>query len=571
MLIGNSRHLKNSHVVSNKILSTALKTQEKHMYIIPGVTPRRLAFFACVAVCFLSLQREAVGKTRIPTRTYTGEHLETYSDVVRDRKVSMTAAERTRSKLAREKRASARPQEHRGERERKHDMKSDTSAADKLTREKNVRMRQQSSKAYQKRVTKDRNNRDNITARHKSAIKELKEELKESVGSEANVSMKETISLDHEQNEIDTSLSHFLKHQARFDYNRTLRFMYGRPSSDKHLTVSRYRWSTYDRRETQACPAHCSGHGLCEVDKCVCSRNWHGVDCSRRTCPAGPALVDSDGTRVYAYAECSGRGTCDYDTGECKCMPQFEGHACTRTKCPAHNCNGHGTCVRTLGTTSSVSCKCDPPYYGPDCFLLPCPRGDDPMTFPMDANGSKITATSKRTYNIHQVSISSSKPDVTGWYTLSYAGPRKVRHETRPIPWMTYHRLGTETGRLNYALRIRKALLALPGYLFPDVKINLTMATNGVAFFVTFNSETGNMTTIDVNYHGCDHVGCQPRYTGLFTTGKITVTKNDSVSTSNVENVICSNRGLCHPTTGTCTCFHGFHGFACETEVCRDL
>ena len=76
--------------------------------------------------------------------------------------MSMTAAERTRSKLAREKRASARPQEHRGERERKHDMKSDTSAADKLTREKNVRMRQQSSKAYQKRVTKDRNNRDNI-------------------------------------------------------------------------------------------------------------------------------------------------------------------------------------------------------------------------------------------------------------------------------------------------------------------------------------------------------------------------------------------------------------------------
>ena len=105
----------------------------------------------------------------------------------------------------------------------------------------------------------------------------------------------------------------------------------------------------------------------------------------------------------------------------------------------------------------------------------------------------------------------------------------------------------------------------LPNYLFPDVKVSLIPATNGVGFLVTFVAETANVTDgFTVNHLGCDYTGCQPRYTGLYTSGAIGVHINETYETSNVENAECSNQGICHPTTGFCTCHKGFKGPACS-------
>lgn len=170
-----------------------------------------------------------------------------------------------------------------------------------------------------------------------------------------------------------------------------------------------------------------------------------------------------------------------------------------------------------------------------------------------------------RRYNVHSIKIKSSVPDVTGYFTLSFKGYHRIEHQTRPIPWSTYYRLPLESHKLAYANHIRKALLMLPNYLFPDVKVSLIPATNGVGFLVTFTEETANMTNaFSVNHHGCDYNGCQPRYTGLHTSGTINVLINETYDTSNVENAECSNQGTCHPTTGTCTCHHGFKGPACS-------
>lgn len=170
-----------------------------------------------------------------------------------------------------------------------------------------------------------------------------------------------------------------------------------------------------------------------------------------------------------------------------------------------------------------------------------------------------------RRYNVHSIEIKSSVPDVSGYFTLSFKGYHHIEHQTRPIPWHTYHRLPLESHKLAYANYIRKALLMLPNYLFPDVKVSLIPATNGVGFLVTFTEETANMTNaFTVHHHGCDYNGCQPRYTGLHTTGTINVLINETYDTSNVENAECSNQGICHPTTGTCTCNHGFKGPACS-------
>jgi hypothetical protein len=523
-------------------------------------------FAVCTLLLCLAGTATPRGYQPTPRDTSHDAYLpDTLGDIARNRQPSRTAADRQKVKLAQMRRDTF------VQKKRSHEALSlERQRSDRL--ERSFQMRLEKSKQKQLEVTRHRAGVEPTEFRPGRAVKNWKESIVTEVASMAlNVSDKDAVVDRHLMNELSTSHEYFVHAQTRpNDTNQASRTQYyvstegGRPA-----TASRYRWSLYDRRETQACPAHCSGHGTCRIDKCVCSRNWHGVDCSRRKCPAGPALVDQDSTRVYAYAECSGRGTCDAASGTCDCLPGYEGRTCSRSACSSHDCHGHGKCTQSLGTTSGVGCVCDPPYYGPDCYLLPCPTGDDAMTFPLGVDGAHVQYL--RAYNVHEVSISATRPDVTGFFTLSYTGPRNIRHETRPIPWHTYHRLGDEASRLEFAVRVRKSLLSLPDYLFPDVLVNVTAATNGIAFLLTFSRESGNMTGFTVNIAGCDHVGCQPRYIGLHTMGMITVTTNETYRTSNVENVECSNHGICHPTTGTCTCDNGWHGPACENELCRDL
>jgi len=116
-----------------------------------------------------------------------------------------------------------------------------------------------------------------------------------------------------------------------------------------------------------------------------------------------------DANGAHNIIECSGQGTCDRATGECKCFPGYEGEACTRTACP-NQCSGHGTCLSAArlsadaksvtGTTATETafagnanlaystawdsnkhygCKCDLGFRGPDCSLQECPSDYDPL------------------------------------------------------------------------------------------------------------------------------------------------------------------------------------------------
>jgi len=62
----------------------------------------------------------------------------------------------------------------------------------------------------------------------------------------------------------------------------------------------------------QACPADCSGRGLCFAGECVCGVHWTGPDCSVTVggCPN----------------DCSGQGVCSADG--CLCDAGFAGDAC---------------------------------------------------------------------------------------------------------------------------------------------------------------------------------------------------------------------------------------------------
>lgn len=151
------------------------------------------------------------------------------------------------------------------------------------------------------------------------------------------------------------------------------------------------------------CEHSCSGHGYCYkyTGKCECFKNFYGddeytgVDCSLRACPKGNAWAYStlsNNNDAHPWVECSDRGHCNRDTGECECARGFEGMACQRNTC-FNDCSNRGVCTpqkvlaenanRVYSTPWDAmkiwGCVCDIGSRGPDCSLLECPSSSDPI------------------------------------------------------------------------------------------------------------------------------------------------------------------------------------------------
>lgn len=121
---------------------------------------------------------------------------------------------------------------------------------------------------------------------------------------------------------------------------------------------------------------------------------WTGPDCSLRVCPKDFAWVGSvvGSNDLHPWAECSNKGRCNRETGECECFEGYEGVACSRTVCP-DDCNDRGTCwpeqhlaLRAgreydapWDALKHVGCVCDAGYRGVACELQECPSGPDPL------------------------------------------------------------------------------------------------------------------------------------------------------------------------------------------------
>lgn len=104
------------------------------------------------------------------------------------------------------------------------------------------------------------------------------------------------------------------------------------------------------------CPSDCSGHGICQDQKhfasdagksytetgilgpydatkqmgCLCDLGFRGPDCSMIECPSGADPLGPDPQGIYTTErnDCSGRGICNYGTGQCACFKGYFGERC---------------------------------------------------------------------------------------------------------------------------------------------------------------------------------------------------------------------------------------------------
>lgn len=186
------------------------------------------------------------------------------------------------------------------------------------------------------------------------------------------------------------------------------------------------------------CDNGCSGHGTClQNGVCACWDNWgmgmglDSGDCSQRVCPFEFAWVDTPDKlgNHHKYAECSNRGICDRDTGECDCFPGYEGKGCARTTCP-NDCSGHGRCkyiedlpfqstpqqfdggdffvqkahsfgdaYKNWDARKTRGCECDPEWGDVDCSKRMCMMGNDIM----DQRDNLLVARKQHTQHIQFV------------------------------------------------------------------------------------------------------------------------------------------------------------------------
>lgn len=97
-----------------------------------------------------------------------------------------------------------------------------------------------------------------------------------------------------------------------------------------------------------ACPDDCNGRGKCVTQKthaknagrvyesswdslkqvgCKCDPGYRGFNCGDIECPTNADPLQGAGSE--SGRDCSGRGECNYQTGECKCFPSFGGSDCS--------------------------------------------------------------------------------------------------------------------------------------------------------------------------------------------------------------------------------------------------
>lgn len=249
-----------------------------------------------------------------------------------------------------------------------------------------------------------------------------------------------------------------------------------------------------------------------------------------------PSKIEGGGfaalpNEAHFYAECSGKGLCNRQTGSCACFDGYEGGACQRLTCP-NDCSRHGMCtpVADIATggfhefvdssyginsvkgvlnpfpyalwdgAKNVKCVCDAGYTGADCSLRTCPRGDDPLTVTSTECGNKMCVKESQGFTINGMSTNHEET-----YRITFHDFDGVSYTT--APFMIKVEAGLAVGAslsdamAENAAGIKTALEDLPMGVTGTVSVMCNTdntEVKNVRCVVNFQTLSGNVPEFDV-------------------------------------------------------------------------
>lgn len=244
--------------------------------------------------------------------------------------------------------------------------------------------------------------------------------------------------------------------------------------------------------------------------------------------------------------------------------------------------------VRPAGATDSWdssrsrACVCDAPWSGINCGERMCPSGNDAM-----ATRADTSTANPLQQQVQKISLVDGGTDGKGTgaavvnfvaqsFALRFTSKTNETFTTIPIQITVDGSDATlpDIAALNVA--VEAALMALPNHVIDLVDVACTNEADSAAavsvlqLLVTFQGRSvdGNQNLLEVVSDPCTAAGCTPKVTGL--TNLISVFTADASSVSATESADynsyeCGRRGKCDGETGTCACFEGFTGQACQT------
>lgn len=262
------------------------------------------------------------------------------------------------------------------------------------------------------------------------------------------------------------------------------------------------------------------------------------------------------------YAECSGVGNCNRETGECECYPGYTGSACQRTACPTtvegETCSGNGVCIsseRRLTESHNpytsweipkmYSCKCDSGYKGIACEERECPIGADPL----------VSDPLNMTINYILAEENGKVINDCKWYSIRYTydgltyetteirarGTNPLKKAAQIEPDQDYTR--------EYVAEIAQAI---HDYIPPLASARVGVEMSGSAYQVVI--QTNNL---DIEKFKLSKIS----------SGNSKCFAASGIYASSGKQYVCSKRGNCDYSTGLCQCFKGFAGSACDRFI----
>jgi len=285
----------------------------------------------------------------------------------------------------------------------------------------------------------------------------------------------------------------------------------------------------------------CHGHGDCVNGQCNCEEGWSGAQCDVYLCG-----VHVDG--------CTGHGQCR-ESG-CVCHDGFGGYNCAgvTTNCP-NFCKGHGSCLDGV-------CTCDKGYKGEDCGRVDpsygCVSNCSGHGF-CDVSGASPSCICMPSFwsgEACNVESSLCPVELNGCSGHGICEPTSLLDSSSP--WVCKCEVGfcgTSCNRVcpqclnnctGHGVCSGTVCTCDAGFSGEDCSLVVAIAecTNNC-------SGHGHCQQVSGQYQCV----CEPNYSGA------SCSLSGGLCPGN-----CSAKGECMPD-GTCSCFSGYQGVACETAL----